>query len=98
MAYTGTAGVTEAASFRPEAVVCDIGLPELDGYEVARRLRQMADLAGELLVALTGYGRDEDRQRAFESGFDHHLVKPADPAQLRSLLAREEGAAGEPPA
>ena len=65
----------------------------MDGYEVARRLRRTPGLEGVLLVALTGYGRDEDRRRAFEAGFDHHLTKPADPEELRRLLA-----AGRPPA
>jgi CheY-like chemotaxis protein len=93
VAYTGSAGLAEAAAWRPEVVVCDIGLPEMDGYEVARRLRRAPGLEGVLLVALTGYGRDEDRRRAFEAGFDHHLTKPADPEELRRLLA-----AGRPPA
>jgi CheY-like chemotaxis protein len=93
VAYTGRAGLDEAAAWRPEVVVCDIGLPEMDGYEVARRLRQAPESRGVLLVALTGYGRDEDRRRAFEAGFDHHLTKPADPEELRRLLA-----SGRPPA
>jgi CheY-like chemotaxis protein len=87
VAYTGPAGVAEAEAWRPQAVVCDIGLPEMDGYEVARRLRRAPGLKGVLLVALTGYGRDEDRRSALEAGFDHHLTKPADPEELRRLLA-----------
>jgi CheY-like chemotaxis protein len=86
VAYTGPAGLVEAQAWRPEVVVCDIGLPEMDGYEVARRLRTAPGLGGVLLLALTGYGRDEDRRRAFESGFDYHLTKPADPEELRRLL------------
>ncbi len=93
VAYTGPEGLAEAEAWRPEAVVCDIGLPGMDGYEVARRLRRAAGLEGVLLLALTGYGRDEDRRRAFESGFDYHLTKPADPEEVRRLLA-----AGRPPA
>ena len=93
VAYTGPEGLAEAEAWRPEAVVCDIGLPGMDGYEVARRLRRTAGLEGVLLVALTGYGREEDRQRAFAAGFDHHLTKPADPDEVRRLLA-----AGRPPA
>ena len=93
VAYTGPAGVAEGEAWRPEKVVCDIGLPGMDGYEVARRLRQVAGMEGVLLVALTGYGREEDRQRAFEAGFDHHLTKPADPDELRRLLAAGRGPA-----
>ena len=93
VAYTGTAGVAEAQAWWPEAVVCDIGLPEMDGYEVARRLRRAPGLEGVLLLALTGYGRDEDRRRAFEAGFDHHLTKPADPEELRRLLSAGRGPA-----
>jgi CheY-like chemotaxis protein len=87
VAYTGGAGLAEAQAWRPEAIVCDIGLPEMDGYEVARRLRRTAGLEGVLLVALTGYGRDEDRRQAFAAGFDYHLTKPADPDELRRLLS-----------
>ena len=64
----------------------DIGLPGLTGYEVARRLRADPELAGASLVAMTGYGRDEDRERAREAGFDHHLVKPVAFAELLKLL------------
>jgi CheY-like chemotaxis protein len=94
VAYTGPAGLAEAAAWRPESVVCDIGLPEMDGYEVARRLRQSPGSRGLLLVALTGYGRDEDRRRAFAAGFDHHLTKPADPDELRRLLSAGRPAPG----
>ena len=74
---------TAAETFRPEIVFLDIGLPGMDGYDVARRLRQEPALAGLLLVALTGYGQDEDRRRSREAGFDHHLVKPVEPDALQ---------------
>jgi CheY-like chemotaxis protein len=81
----GPEGLRKALAWRPEAAVVDIGLPLLDGYEVARRLR--AGLGGPLLlIALTGYGQPEDRRRALAAGFDHHLTKPADPAVLLRLL------------
>ncbi len=86
LAYDGLSGLKAARSFRPQVVFLDIGLPGLDGYEVARRLRQ--EFASELrLVAMTGYGQEDDRRRAGEAGFDAHLVKPADPALLQRLLA-----------
>ena len=64
----------------------DIGLPEMDGYEVARHLRQHAELRGTKLIALTGYGQDADRQRSQESGFDYHLVKPVDFGTLQKTI------------
>ncbi len=87
IARTGMEGVTAAEQWRPEVVVSDIGLPGIDGYEVARRVRRLPGLEDVLLVALTGYGSEEDRLRAREAGFSHHLVKPADPADLQRLLA-----------
>jgi PAS domain S-box-containing protein len=89
----GPTALAAAQAFRPEVVILDIGLPGMDGYEVARRLRQQGDLQKAMLVALTGYGQEEDRRRSQEAGFDAHLVKPADPAALQGLLAlwKDEG-------
>jgi CheY-like chemotaxis protein len=87
VAYTGTDGVWRAASWRPDVVFCDIGLPGIDGFEVARRLRRQPGTEQALLVAITGYGTEQDRRRGHEAGFDHYLVKPADPNDLRRLLA-----------
>ncbi len=86
-AYTGTDGVRRAAGWEPDAVLCDIGLPGMDGFEVARRLRRQPGTEQALLVAITGYGTEQDRRRGCEAGFDHYLVKPADPNDLRRLLA-----------
>ena len=87
--HAGRAGVQRARNFRPEVILCDIGLPgEMDGYTVARELRADRDLATVYLIALTGYGQDEDRRHAEEAGFDQHLTKPADPVVLERLLAR----------
>ena len=72
---------------RPEIVFSDIAMPGVDGYELARRLRQMHESAGVTLVALTGYGQESDRQRAADAGFDHHLVKPVGIGDLRELLS-----------
>jgi len=85
-AADGLAGLYQALALRPDAAVIDIGLPGLDGYEVARRIRAAGD-AGVLLVAVTGYGQSGDRQRSSEAGFDAHLTKPVDPLALESLLA-----------
>ena len=76
-----------AESFAPDVVLLDIGLPGMDGYEVAKRLRQSASRGKVTLIALTGYGQQEDRDRAREAGFDAHLVKPVDFATLAKLLA-----------
>jgi CheY-like chemotaxis protein len=67
-------------------VVLDIGLPLIDGYEVARRMRAMPELAGALLIAVTGYGQNDDREAALGAGFDHHFVKPADPETLLGCI------------
>jgi signal transduction histidine kinase/CheY-like chemotaxis protein len=84
--HDGLSGLKAARSYRPQVVLLDIGLPGLDGFEVARRLR--AELGkGVWLVALTGYGQEEDRCQAEAAGFDAHLVKPADPAALHAALA-----------
>ncbi|HJZ59459.1 MAG TPA: response regulator [Gemmataceae bacterium] len=87
LAHTGPDAVEMAAASRPDAVLLDIGLPGLDGYEVARRLRAGSATRNAVLVAVTGYGRDEDRQLSRAAGFDHHLVKPVDLATLQRILA-----------
>ena len=89
IAYSGHEALALAGSFRPDFVLLDIGLPEMDGFEVAQRLRQRADLDGVLLVAVTGYGHDEILERSRAVGFDHHLVKPLDLDKLLSLLGSE---------
>jgi len=86
---SGEAGVALAAAWRPEIALVDIGLPDVDGYYVARRLRSLPHGAAMRIVALTGYGSPEDRQRAFSAGFDAHLVKPLDMAALEALLGSE---------
>jgi CheY-like chemotaxis protein/two-component sensor histidine kinase len=86
VAHTGPQGVEAAKGWRPDVVLCDIGLPGLDGYGVARELRRHPTTARARLLALTGYGQEEDKRRSREAGFDHHLVKPADPEELQRLL------------
>jgi signal transduction histidine kinase/CheY-like chemotaxis protein len=84
--YTGQAGLDIARDMHPRVILCDIGLPGMDGYQVARALRQEQDLSSTYIIAMTGYGRDEDQQRAFEAGFDQHLTKPIDYNSLRRVL------------
>jgi len=86
-AYSGSAALAAATANRPDVILLDIGLPGIDGYEVAKELRQRPGLDKVLLVALTGYGKEEDRQKALLAGFDVHLTKPADPEALQDLLA-----------
>ena len=86
-AADGEAGLFEAQGFAPEVVLLDIGLPGIDGYEVARRLRAMPETAEALIVAVTGYGQDSDRERSRAAGFDHHLLKPVERKVLTELLA-----------
>ena len=86
--YDGTTGYARALRERPEVMLLDIGLPDIDGHELARRLRASPETAEATLVALTGYGQSDDRDRAYEAGFDRHLVKPADLSELLRILAQ----------
>lgn len=86
-AYDGLTALEVALEYRPNVVLLDIGLPGIDGFEVAKRLRQQPDLSGVVLVALTGYGQVSDKQCSQEAGFDHHLVKPANFGKLLQILA-----------
>ena len=85
-AQTGAEALEIAGAFQPEIVLLDIGLPGMDGYEVARRLRELPGTRGAVLIAMTGYGQEEDRRRTRDAGFAWHFVKPADPAALRRIL------------
>jgi signal transduction histidine kinase len=87
LAYDGQEALESADRFLPDVMLLDIGLPKLDGFEVASRLRKDNRYDSMLLVAVTGYGTDSDRERARAAGFDHHLVKPVDPRALRDLIA-----------
>jgi CheY-like chemotaxis protein len=87
VAYTGREGLEAAGRFLPEVALCDIGLPGgMDGYDLARALRQDERTAGIHLIAISGYGQDEDQRRARAAGFDRHLTKPVDPALLLRTL------------
>ncbi len=85
-AYDGPSALETAEQWRPQAVFLDIGLPGMDGYEVAERLRSLPQAKDAVLIAITGYGQDDDRERSQRAGIDHHLVKPVAPDALRSLI------------
>jgi CheY-like chemotaxis protein len=85
--HDGPAGLAAAAEFRPHLVLCDIGLPEMNGYEVARRLRAAPELDGLYLVAVTGYGQEEARHQALAAGFDDHMVKPIGVHELSRVVS-----------
>jgi signal transduction histidine kinase/ActR/RegA family two-component response regulator len=93
--HAGPEAIEEAESFRPDVVLLDIGLPGMDGYDVARELRSRPHLKGIALIAMTGYGREEDRRRARDAGFDEHLVKPLDLDALELILAQAGESGGE---
>lgn len=78
-------------SFNPDTVLLDLGMPDMDGYEVSRRIRETPEYRGLLVIARTGWGQEEDRRRSREAGFDHHLVKP-DLNELRELLLTNRAA------
>jgi CheY-like chemotaxis protein len=87
-AHDGLEALEAAAAFRPDVVLLDIGMPRLNGYDTARRMRDQPWGRGVVLVALTGWGQEEDRRKSHEAGFDQHLTKPVDPAGLERLLDR----------
>jgi two-component system CheB/CheR fusion protein len=87
-ANDGIAALQLAETFKPDIVLLDIGLPGLNGYEVARQLNRTNGSRRMCIVAMTGYGTDEDRERTRDAGFHHHVVKPVEPAELNSLVAR----------
>jgi CheY-like chemotaxis protein len=96
LAYDGESAVAAAETFRPDAVLLDLGMPSLNGYDVCRRIRAQPWGAAMTIVALTGWGQQEDRRRTAEAGFDAHLVKPVEPQALDEALraGRASAAAG----
>ena len=91
VAYDGAEAVEAANRVQPDVVLLDIGMPKMNGFECARSLRGQPWAAGALLVALTGWGQEEDKRRALEAGFDRHLTKPVDPATLEEALRKRSG-------
>ena len=92
--YDGTSALAAAESFRPDVILLDIGLPGMDGYEIARQIRAHPALRATRLIAVTGYGQNADRARSLEAGFDHHLTKPVDADKLHQLLSSGVESAG----
>jgi CheY-like chemotaxis protein len=93
--YDPEAALRRAARQLPQACLLDIGLPQMSGHELARRLRQLPGMAGATLIALTGYGQLRDREQSRAAGFDHHLIKPVDAAALLALLSAQNPVDGE---
>jgi CheY-like chemotaxis protein len=96
VAHDGFAALEIARTDRPDVVLLDLGMPGMDGYEVARRLRREPGLENALLAAVSGYGQEEDLRRTREAGFDDHLTKPVDMAQLQGLLGQLQRATPVP--
>ncbi len=86
--YDGLSALEAGLANPPDVVLLDIGLPKMNGYDLARRFREAPATAEALLVAITGYGREIDVQRCKEAGIDHHFLKPVDPAELQQVLAK----------
>ena len=89
-ASDGREAVEKALQLKPDVVIVDIGMPNLDGYEVAKTIRATPWGRNILLVAVTGWGKEEDRRRAFEMGFDHHLTKPACAEDIEGILTKHQ--------
>ena len=86
--HTGPKALQTAVAEKPDVVLMDIGLPGMEGCQVAQRIREHQDLANMQLIAISGYGQEADQRRSQMAGFNHHLVKPVDPAKLQELLSR----------
>jgi CheY-like chemotaxis protein/anti-sigma regulatory factor (Ser/Thr protein kinase) len=94
VAFNGPEALDALAGYKPDVVLLDIGMPGMDGHEVARRIRQHPEYRDVTLIALTGWGQEEDRRRSRSAGFDHHLIKPADINALQTLLLSLNGSHG----
>jgi two-component system CheB/CheR fusion protein len=97
MVHRGAAAVELAGGWRPDVIICDIGMPGMDGYETCRRLRQLPGLEKVVIAAVSGYGGEEDRRKSQEAGFDRHLVKPIGRAALEGLVGAAAASAEQAP-
>jgi DNA-binding response OmpR family regulator len=97
VAHDGPSAIALASRVRPDVVLLDIGLPGMNGFEVARTLRAAPETSGCVLIAMSGYGQTEDQKRSREVGFDHHLVKPADFSALERILETVRRGSALPP-
>jgi CheY-like chemotaxis protein len=88
--HNGPDALDALTTYKPDVVLLDIGMPGMDGHEVARRIRQRSEFRDVTLIALTGWGQEEDRRRSQAAGFDYHLIKPVDAGALQTLLASPE--------
>jgi CheY-like chemotaxis protein len=91
VAYSGPSAVAVALTQKPHVIFLDIAMPKMDGLKVARQLREKPETQAALIVAVTGFGRNDDRERTQQAGFDLHLVKPVQPEQILELLGRQSG-------
>lgn len=96
-ANDGIAGIECARTFQPDVILLDIGLPRLNGYETARRIREQPWGKSIFLIAVTGFGQDEDRRRSLEAGFDYHMVKPVNFVELEKKLSELGSVSQAPP-
>ena len=85
-AFDGRSAISAALEYQPHLILLDVGMPDMNGMEVAQELRRHPEMSGTRIVALTGWGQAEDRRRTAEAGFDDHLTKPADPSQIQRIL------------
>ena len=97
VAYDGPPALTLAQAFQPQVVLLDLNLPAMDGYEVARKLRERPETHEAVLAAVTGWGQPEDRRRSKDAGFDRHFVKPVDPNIITKLLSDAQAGRGRLP-
>jgi DNA-binding response OmpR family regulator len=90
IAYDGVEAVGLADEYHPDTIVLDIGMPKMNGYEVAQKMRAKTWGKDAMIIALSGWGQEDDKRRSHEVGIDHHLVKPLEPASLLELLAKQD--------
>lgn len=94
IAYDGSEGLERARQFGPDAIICDLGLPDIDGFELARTLRENPAFEDTILIALSGYAASDDVEKSRAAGFDHHQAKPPDIEELERLIAGPDGEKG----